>query len=237
MCGWYTSHLTQVLQRLFPVMIWETAQIHELIMLNKALTFNLTEVFYESEAVKSWIKPATENITSLKELHLYVSQHNKSKSNILNCCFESLSFRWLYLSFSPPTLTDSITKYFSDNILHNWILPNLEHLMFIDDYSFIAALFTFLSNIKKTLQNLVINCWYLENQFDKKLIYDENEQQLQIYDEMLKNCVIWEIRELEIKEIEEDSISDMRLRLLQIKVKNKSVEITLFKPVRTETIA
>ena len=176
MCRWYTSHFAQVLQRLFPAMIWETAQIHELIVLNKAFTFNLAEVFYESEAAESWIKSVTESITSLKELYFYISQHNRSKFNVLNCHLKSSSLKWLYLSFSPPMLTGSVTKYFNDNILHNWVLLNLEHLMLINDYSFIAALFTFLSNMKKALQNLVINHWYLENQFNKRLIYNENEQ-------------------------------------------------------------
>ena len=44
--------------------------------------------------------------------------------------------------------------------------------------------------MKKALQNLVINHWYLKNQFNKRLIYDENEQQLQIYDETLENHII-----------------------------------------------
>ena len=82
----------------------------------------------------------------------------------------------------------------------------------------------------KALQNLVINCWYLINQFNKSLVYDENEQQLQICDEMLESHIIWKIR----KEIEED---DVRLRLLQIEAKDESVKVTLFKPVRTEIIA
>ena len=229
MRGWHTSHLAQVLQKLFPAMTQETVQIHELIMLNKALTFNLAEVFYEGEAAEPWIKPAIENITSLKKLHLYISPHTRSKFNVLNCHLESPSFRQLYLSFSPPTLTGSVTKYFSNNILHSWVLPNLKHLTLIGSNSSIAALFTFLSNMK-ALQNLVINHWYLENQFNKRLIYNENEQQLQIHDETLKNHIIKKIR----KEIEEN---DVKLRLLQIKAKNESVKAILSKPVRTETIA
>ena len=101
--------------------------------------------------------------------------------------------------------------------------------MFIDDNLSIDALFIFLSNMK-ALQNLMINCWYLINQFNKSLIYNENEQQLQICDEMLKSCIIWEIK----KEIEKN---DVRLKLLQIEVKNESVKVTLSKPVKTETIA
>ena len=61
------------------------------------------------------------------------------------------------------------------------------------------------------------------------MIYDKNEQQLQICDEMLESYVIWEIK----KEIEEN---DVGLRLLQIEAKNESVEVTLFKPVRMEII-
>ena len=83
----------------------------------------------------------------------------------------------------------------------------------------------------------MINCWYLENQFNKRLIYNENEQQLQIHNETLRNHIIWEIRELKVKEIEEDPIPDVGLRLLQIEAKDESVEATLSKPVRTETIA
>ena len=164
-------------------------QIHELIMLNKTLTFNLAEVFYENKTTESWIKPVIESITLLKKLHFYVNLHIRFKFNVLNCCFESPSLRQLYLSFSPPTLTGSVTKYFSNNILHNWILLNLKHLTFINNNSFITALFIFLLNIK-ALQNLMINHWYLKNQFNKWLIYNKNEQQLQIHNETLKNHII-----------------------------------------------
>ena len=163
--------------------------IHELIVLNKALTFNLAEIFKEGKAAESWIKSATESITSLKKFHLYISLCTKSKFNVLNCCFESPSLRQLYLSFSPLMLTGSVTKYFSNNILYSWVLSNLKHLMFISGNLFISVLFIFLSNMK-ALQNLMISCWYLINQFNKSLIYDENEQQLQICDETLKSCVI-----------------------------------------------
>ena len=141
-------HFAQVLQGLFPAMTWETVRIHELIVLDKFLTFNLAEVFNGGEAAESWIRPATKSITSLKKLHLYISLCTRSKFNVLNCCFESPSLRRLYLSFSPPTLTGSVTKYFSNNILHSWVLPNLKHLTFIDGDLFIAVLFTFLSNMK-----------------------------------------------------------------------------------------
>ena len=82
----------------------------------------------------------------------------------------------------------------------------------------------------------MINHWYLINQFNKRLIYDEDEQQLQIHDETLESHIIWEIKELKVKEIEEDPIPDVKLRLLQIEVKNESVKATLFKSVRTKTI-
>ena len=144
---------------------------------------------------------------------------------------ESPSLRRLYLGF-PPTLTGSVPEDVSDNILHGWVLPNLERLTLIGGCSSIAALFTFLSNMK-ALQKLVISRWYLINQFDKRLVYDEDEQQLQIPDGTLRSRVIWEIR----KEIEEDVIPDVGLRLLQIEAKDGSVEATLSKPARTETVA
>ena len=60
----HTRHLAQILQGLFPAMTRETARIHELIVLDKALTFDLAEVFNEGEAAEPWIKPAVESITS-----------------------------------------------------------------------------------------------------------------------------------------------------------------------------
>ena len=49
----HINHLAQVLQRLFSAMTQRTVQIHELIVLNKAFTFNLAEIFKEGNAAKS----------------------------------------------------------------------------------------------------------------------------------------------------------------------------------------